>query len=77
MSNDKPKKERAISLLKAKVRLANYNLVTPDGLFDPICPAGYNFLTGYCEWKGEFNMNLRLTAPSSPGKLNGSATYNP
>jgi hypothetical protein len=50
MNNKKEESEKAISVQKAKVKISEYpeNMFI-NGVFNPITPQGYNFLTGRTE----------------------------
>ena len=62
--------DKAISILKQKVKKATFTGVTENGLFDGICPAGYNWLTGYVDWKGDMNFKGRLDPAFTPISVN-------
>jgi len=66
---------KAISILKAKVNVAEYpDNIFKDGLFNPICPSGYNFLTGITEYREDVQpvrINYGTTA-----KVNGTRSFN-
>lgn len=43
--------DRCIQILRWKSKISEYrSQITKSGLFNPICPLGYNFLTGYVEY---------------------------
>lgn len=66
---------KAISILKAKVKIKEYpENIIKDGLFNPICPSGYNFLTGYTDYRD--NVQQRGFSSSMSGKVNGRPTHN-
>ncbi|MCE5332713.1 MAG: hypothetical protein LLF95_11325 [Bacteroidales bacterium] len=66
---------KAISIQKAKVKVKDYpDQIMKDGKFNPICPSGYNFLTGYTDYR-EDNCKRGFT-PSTYGKVNGVRIHN-
>jgi len=61
---------KAISIQKAKVKVKDYpEQIIKDGVFNPICPSGYNFLTGYTDYREDIP-SLKINYNSS-GKVNG------
>lgn len=76
MANNKVQPaDRALSTIKQTVKLSEYpDKMFVDGLFNPVCPNGYNFLTGWTSDMPaqtpngikEYNISCRL---------NGTATF--
>ena len=61
---------KAISIQKAKVKVKDYpDQIMKDGKFNPICPSGYNFLTGYTDYREDVQP-VRINYNSS-AKVNG------
>ena len=74
-SKIKNDEDKGITTLRAKVKTSEYpEQIIKDGLFNPICPSGYNFLTGYTDYREDIQQR-RLT-PSMSGRVNGRPTYN-
>lgn len=62
------KKEPSITRQKLKVKQTDYNIFK-DGLFDPVCPNGFNFLTGMIETSPTINSG-RLAINYKQGTIN-------
>lgn len=61
---------KAISILKAKVKVCEYpDNIFKNGIFNPICPSGYNFLTGITEHREDVQP-VRINY-NSTAKVNG------
>lgn len=73
-------KEKGITILRAKVKVAEYpENIMKDGLFNPICPMGYNYITGYTECKDDNryqNRKVVTHSSSMSGRINGSPINN-
>jgi len=66
---------KAITILRAKVKVAEYpENIFKNGLFNPICPSGYNFLTGITEHR-ENVLPVRINYNSN-AKVNGARSFN-
>ena len=67
--------DKGITIQRAKVKVSEYpEQIIKDGVFNPICPSGYNFLTGYTDYREDIQQR-RLT-PSMSGRVNGRPTHN-
>lgn len=67
--------DKGITIQRAHVKVQEYpEHIMKDGVFNPICPAGYNFLTGYTEFKKDTPQ--RIVTPSMSGRVNGQPTHN-
>jgi len=61
---------KAITIQRAKVKVAEYpEQIIKNGLFNPICPSGYNFLTGYTDYREDVQP-VRINY-NSTAKVNG------
>jgi len=66
--------ERAVSVQKAKVKITEYaEKMFVNGFFNPICPGGYNFITGRTE--DTIPPNHGIKEYTITARLNGTATY--
>lgn len=71
----KNEKDKGITIQRAKVKVAEYpEQITLNGLFNYLCPSGYNYLTGYTDYREDVQQR-RLT-PSMAGRINGRPTHN-
>jgi len=68
------KEDKAVSVQKQGVRLDGYSL-SKNGMFDPVCPIGYNFLTGMIDWRTDMQMQV-IPPHSKCGMLNGKPVHN-
>lgn len=67
--------DKGITIQRAKVKVAEYpENIIKNGVFNPICPAGYNFLTGYTDYRE--NIQQRGFSSSMSGRVNGKPTHN-
>ena len=66
--------DKGITIQRAKVKVSEYpEQIIKDGVFNPICPSGYNFLTGYTDYREDIKP-LRIDYRSS-GKINRSSFH--
>ncbi|MDD4971937.1 MAG: hypothetical protein PHT07_21125 [Paludibacter sp.] len=66
---------KGITIQRAKVKVGEYpEQIIKDGKFNPICPAGYNFLTGYTDYRED--TQRRGFTSSMSGRLNGRPVHN-
>ena len=71
----KNEEDKGITTLRAKVNVREYpDQIMKDGKFNPICPSGYNFLTGYTDYRE--NVQQRGFSSSMSGRVNGRPTHN-
>lgn len=74
MNNRKTEAEKAISVQKSKVKITEYaEKMFQDGLFNPISPCGYNFITGRTEDTVEPNHGFKEFALAR--KVNGMSIF--
>lgn len=67
--------DKGITIQRAKVKVKEYpENIIKDGLFNPICPSGYNFLTGYTDYREDIRQ-IGFSSSSS-GKVNGTRVHN-
>lgn len=66
---------KAISILKAKVNVAEYpDNIFKNGLFNPICPSNYNYATGWTD-RLEDVQPVRINYGTT-AKVNGTRSFN-
>lgn len=66
--------EKSISILRQKVKASDYQ-ISKDGMFDPLCPFGYNYATGYTDDNRHRDTSAGLPH-SVNGKINGVTIKN-
>lgn len=70
----KKEEDKSISVLKAKVKITEYpDRMFRNGIFNPICPLGYNFITGKQEDTMPPSHGIREYTITA--RLNGTANY--
>lgn len=68
-------KQKTASSKKVKTKPSEYkDSIFKDGFFNPICPLGFNFLTGFTEFKPD--REIRRLSCSMSGRLNGRPVHN-